>query len=692
MPSKIQILALANNRAEILIHEPIGENWYGDGLTSKRFIDDLAKLGDVKDILVRINSPGGAVFDGIAIYNALKSHKATVEVVVEGLAASIASVIAMAGDTVKMGDGAMMMVHNPWTFAMGNAEDMRKTADMLDQVTEALTDVYEKRTGMKRAELKTMLSAETWLTSAEAVEKGFADSQVESEKDEEAAEAAHQSHIAAFNEFAALANAAKVSPAQIAASVLQSVKPDATQEMTNMPTPATASVQPTDIENAAKAAAQKASADALAAESARRASIRSEVFVGSFAVNHRDVLDACLDDVNCTVDGARVKLLAELGKEATPLAGRAQILEDSRDKFIAGVSNAILARGGVEKIEAGNEFAGASLKRICRAVLQRTGATHVDRLEGSQLASKVFAVLSTSDFPLLLANTANKSLRKSYEQATPTWRIWAGVGSVSDFKSNFRGNLGSFNSLAVIPEGGEYKAGNISEEGESIQAQTKGRYLSLTRQMIINDDLGVFVDRASKLGFAAARTVNEDVYAKLAANPTMSDTGTLFNATAETTAGGHANYTSSGTAISIASLAVGEGQMAAHKDKDQRTALNFSPKYLLVPRAKKMVAWDILNSPTDNTQSNPAKKNYAASLGLEIVTDYELDRASTTGWYLVTDPNIAPVIEVAFLDGNQTPYTDETVDFFTDAMIMKVRLDYGVAAMEWRGGYKNAGA
>lgn len=685
MPNKIQILALANNRAEILIHEPIGENWFGDGLTSKRFIDDLKALGDVTNIRVRINSNGGEVFTGIAIHNALRDHPAKIDVYVEGIAASIASVIAMAGDTITMGSGAMLMIHNPMTVALGNAEDMRKTAGMLDQVGEALTDIYEKRTGLKRQDIKDMLAAETFMTAAEAVRLGFADAQ-EEEVEDEAIAATRQSRVTAFKKFAA--SVAKASPSQIAA-VLQSVKPDATIGVIDMPNPATASVQPTDIENAAQAAAQKAKADALAAESARRASIRNEVFVGPFAANHRDLMDTCMDDTSCTIDAARAKLLAELGKKSVPLGGHVEPGLDSRDKFVAGVSNAILARGNVEKIEAGNEFAGASLKRICRAVLQRSGVSHVDRLEGSQLASKVFAVMSTSDFPLLLGSTANKALRKAYEQVEPTWKIWAGIGSVSDFKSNFRGQLGSFNSLAVIPEGGEYKAGNLAEEGESIQAQTKGRYLSLTRQMIINDDLGVFVDRSTKLGFAAARTVNEDVYAKLVANPTMSDGGTLFNATAVTTVGGHANYTSSGTAISIASLAVGEGLMAAQKDNSLRTVLNLAPRYLLAPRGKRLIAWDVLNSPTDNTQSNPAKPNYARSMNLELVTDAAL---TGNGWYLVTDPNIAAVIEVAFLDGNQTPYTDETVDFMTDAMIMKVRLDYGVAAMDWRGGYFNAGA
>jgi hypothetical protein len=393
------------------------------------------------------------------------------------------------------------------------------------------------------------------------------------------------------------------------------------------------------------------------------------------------------------VEQASAKLIAKLGEGAEPLRPTHVVAGvDGRDKFLAGVSNAIMARRGVEKIEAGNEFAGAGLQRICRAILSRSGVAHADRLEGAALASKVFATMTSSDFPLLLSNTANKALRASYDAAPSTWQLWAKKGEVSDFKSNSRIQVGSFNSLAVIPEGSEYKAASHSEEAETIQAQTKGRYISLTRQMIINDDLGAFVDRAMKLGFAARRTVNEDVYAKLAANPTMSDTGALFNNTAVTTGGGHANLAGAGAVISVATIAAGEAAMAVQKDKDLRTTLNLSPRFILVPRGKRVAAWEILNSPTDPSQSNSAKRNYAASLALEIVSDAELDKASATAWYLAADPMVASLIEVAFLNGNDTPYTEEDVDFMTDAVLLKARLDYGVAAIDWRAGWKNPGA
>lgn len=682
MPSKIQIVALANNRAEILIHQKIGEGIFDEGITSKNFIRDLAELGDVNNILVRINSPGGEVFSGIAIYNALKSHPAKIDVVVEGMAASIASVIAMSGDTVRMGVGAMMMVHNPMTIALGNAEDMRKTAGMLDQVGEALVDVYEKRTGMKRQKIKDMLAAETFMTSGEAVAMGFADSQEEETEDESVA-ALRQANINvfknAFKEFAA--SSAKVSPSQIAA-VLQSVKPDATTEVTIMPTPATASVQPTDIEKAALAAAQKA--EVLAAENARRLSIRNEVFVGAFAEQHRAILDACLDDVNCSVDGARAKLLAELGKDAKPMGGVVEITRDVRDRFRAGAQKAILARAGMEKDEAGNEFRGMSLVALASHALGLAG-TSTRGLTAREVASKVFAAHSTSDFPYLLANTAGKALLRGYDVFPRTWQTWCATRSVSDFKQVTNIQIGTFSSLLTIPEGGEYKGGTISEARETNQAATKGRKISFTRQMLVNDDLGAFVGFAQKMGTAAARTVNADAYSVVNTNAALSDSVALFHAT-------HTNLAGSGAVISATTISAGKLAMRKQKDVNNNEYLNIMPKYLLVPVALEDDAKEFISSTTKmGSNTNSAVPNIHRN-SLEVVSDPTLDATSATAWYLAADPAIVELVQAVFIDGVQQPFIDEEVNFQTDALEMKVRLDYGFAAVDHRAGYKNAGA
>ena len=166
-----------NQKAEILIYEDIGDYW--SGVTAKGFNDEIKALGDISEINVRLNSGGGNVFDGIAIYNSLKSHKAKVNVHIDGLAASIASIVAMAGDTIRMAKNGFIMIHDPWIMTAGTAEDLRKTADTIDGVREQLLDTYIRRTGGDREQISDMMSAETWMNSDEAMKNGFVDSVTE---------------------------------------------------------------------------------------------------------------------------------------------------------------------------------------------------------------------------------------------------------------------------------------------------------------------------------------------------------------------------------------------------------------------------------------------------------------------------------------------------------------------------------
>jgi ATP-dependent Clp protease protease subunit len=165
---------------ELVIYGDIGESFWGDSVTAsdvKRMLDDMTG-----DLTVRINSPGGSVFDGFAIYNLLRAHDGSVTVYVDGLAASAASVIAMAGNEVVMGAASMMMIHDPWTMSIGDANEMRKTADTLDKIRDSIVDAYAtKAVDIEREEIATMMAQETWMTASEAQEFGFANKLEEGE-------------------------------------------------------------------------------------------------------------------------------------------------------------------------------------------------------------------------------------------------------------------------------------------------------------------------------------------------------------------------------------------------------------------------------------------------------------------------------------------------------------------------------
>lgn len=160
------------------------DEYYDTDTSAAGFRDALKDLGDVKTINLHINSPGGSVFEGIAIYNMLKQNKAHVNVYVDGLAASIASVIAMSGDAIFMPSNSMLMIHNPWTMAVGNASELRKQADDLDKITESSIQTYLNQAGDKLDEetLRQLMDDETWLTAKEAVDYGLATEVVEANK------------------------------------------------------------------------------------------------------------------------------------------------------------------------------------------------------------------------------------------------------------------------------------------------------------------------------------------------------------------------------------------------------------------------------------------------------------------------------------------------------------------------------
>lgn len=172
-------MAKKGSEGEIYVYDIIGAGFFEDGVTAKQFAKDLKALGEIETLNIFINSPGGSVFEGTAIHNIIARQKARKIVQIDGLAASIASVIAMAGDEIRIAENGMMMIHDPWALAIGTADEMRKTAESLDKIGDSIRATYVSRTGGKEDEIAEMMAAETWMTAPEAIENGFADSMVE---------------------------------------------------------------------------------------------------------------------------------------------------------------------------------------------------------------------------------------------------------------------------------------------------------------------------------------------------------------------------------------------------------------------------------------------------------------------------------------------------------------------------------
>jgi len=174
MEQKIDAEGNKSTKAEIFIYDEIG----GFGVNAGQFLEELENLGEVEQIDLRISSPGGSIIEGNVIFNAIKRHSANVTVYIDGMAASMASVIAMAGDEVIMADNALLMIHNPWTVSIGDSEQLRKDADLMDKMKSAIINAYS-RSSYTEEELEELMNATTWFTASEALEAGFIDGTTE---------------------------------------------------------------------------------------------------------------------------------------------------------------------------------------------------------------------------------------------------------------------------------------------------------------------------------------------------------------------------------------------------------------------------------------------------------------------------------------------------------------------------------
>lgn len=386
----------------------------------------------------------------------------------------------------------------------------------------------------------------------------------------------------------------------------------------------------------------------------------------------------------------REAVLAELirVRPQTPQEPRIQSGEDQADKIREAGASWMLHRAN-QTIPAGalngNPCRGMTMLDMARSCLERAGVRTAGML-GRELATRAVQH-TTSDFPIIFQNVMNKTLLAAYTAIPDVWRKFCRVGSLSDFRPHYRYRPGSFGNLATVAEGGAYTYGAMSDAvRESITGATKGKLLNLSRQMIINDDMGAFANAATEMGRGAARTVEVDVFALLASNPTMGDTGALFNATAETTAGGHANLNASGAAPTVSGFDAVRQAMGSHLNVGGTDYTGVLPKIWLGPLALGSTAREINGMQfNDESQKLQNRPNVVRGLFSEVV---DTPRLSGNIWYAFADPAEEPVIEVGFLDGEQAPYTEIQNGFETDGVTWKIRLDYGVAAVGWRGAYK----
>ncbi|MGL6332854.1 ClpP-like prohead protease/major capsid protein fusion protein [Proteus mirabilis] len=641
--SWFRMQAKEDQTADIYIYDEIG----GWGISARRFTEDLISLGNLSHINLHIHSPGGEVFDGIAIYNQLKNHSATITVYIDGLAASMASVIAMVGDTVIMPKNAMMMIHKPWGVSWGDANDMREYADLLDKLENVLIPAYVAKTGKTTEEITAMLEQETWLDGDECVEHGFADKVIEPVK------AMASLTSKRIEEFSSMPSAIK-----------NQITPKNTTKLTQQPQP-NSSPEPQP--------------SATYADEQIRLNGIKDLFA-MFGGRHNELMITCLADANCSVEKAREQLLNTIAQQQNPepsnkdnahiYAGNGNIVGDS-------VRASVMARAGYQDYEKDNAYNSMTLRELARASLTERGVG-VATYNPMQMIGMAFTH-STSDFGNILLDVANKAILLGWEENEETFEKWTKKGQLSDFKTAHRVGLGAFPSLRQVREGAEYKYVTLGDKGETIALATYGELFSITRQAIINDDMNMLTDVPMKFGRAAKATVGDLVYAVLIDNEKMSDKKALFSTD-------HKNMLTGGMDVETISA----GRTAMRQQKEGERTLNIRPAFMLVPTTLETQAIQVVKSGSvKGADVNANIINPVRDLA-EIIAEPRLDEASTKDWYMASRQG-SDTIEVAYLNGIDAPYIDQLEGFTSDGVTTKVRIDAGVAPVDYRGLLKVTG-
>lgn len=412
-----------------------------------------------------------------------------------------------------------------------------------------------------------------------------------------------------------------------------------------------------------------------------------------------------------SVETARQRVMeaaAEAQRSATggiSTGGRAiTVTEDDREKFRRGAENSIIQRAGLtdmlqraarargETIDLDpGEFRGIRNAELARLSLERAGH-RVDSFDrefvvGQALSLRMGPFQTTSDFTVILDAVANRTLQASYAVTPDTWRAFCGVGSASDFRPTSSLLLGTFGGLDPVLEDGEVKNKEIPDGArESISVGPKGNIIGLTRQAIVNDDLGAFNDLAVQLGRAGKLSIERDVYALLALNgglgPVMSDGKTLFHAD-------HGNIVDGGGPLTTAQMEKMDLLFAAQKDLSGKEVLDLQLHTLLTPRAQRGDALVVNNAEFDtDTAGKFQKPNKVRGLFTEIIGS---PRLAGTRRYGFADPQVAPTLKVNFLNGNQEPRVESKDGWRIDGTEWRVLFDYGVGALNWRTGVTDAG-
>lgn len=461
--------------------------------------------------------------------------------------------------------------------------------------------------------------------------------------------------------------------------------------------PAAGAVEPRNEPVQAPPAAAPAAAPAPDADAIRTEERTRVAAISAICARHQvaDELRGRLIAEGTSLDAARAAILDHLaaaqpaGRTVEPAPAQARGSDTREVQYRDAVASALMHRadpGRHQLADGAREFRGLSLIELARTVLDREGISTqgLSRMEVAGLAlgqRSGVGYHGTGDFPAIVANVADKTLRAAYERTTRTFATWARRATITDFKQVSRVQLGGAPDLERVLESGEFQYGTIGESSEVYALASYGRIIAISRQAIINDDLDAFTRIPAAFGASAADLESDIVYSILMDNPKMGDAKDLFHSD-------HGNLAGAAAVIDEKSLAAAYRAFAEQTGIEGRK-LSILPAYIIVPPGQR--ALEARKHITATTPSSTSDVNTFAGR-LQVVEEPRLIPANGQDpWFLSADPARIDTVEYAYLDGQEGVFTETRAGFEVDGIEIKARHDFAAKAIDWRGLYKNAG-
>ena len=619
-------------------------------------------------VVVRINSYGGDPLAATAIYNALQAHRGGVKIAVEGIAASAATLVCCAGHC-SAAENALFMVHGAWTRNGGNARQLRQSANVLDKSSDAMARIYAQKTHRPLAEIRNLLAdgQDHWMTAHEALSWGL------------------------INEISApLAIAARLGHLTLPERLMESV--------TESPATIEARAVAAERQRIAEISAKFNLALETAPSQAPALAALQNRLVGSGA-SVQEAVDQILSVVGAQSEprGAGQGFMGAGYAAQTPVTIPAGPLTQAFyaqhgglmnpipygghgvSEFVSAAADALAGRMGAtldEAHPAARDFRGVSLVGMGAMALQASGINPT----GLSADRLIRAAMTTSDFPVLLQESGNRTLVSVFEDLAQSHRDLCTLGDAPDFKAQKSANLSMYPALALKPEAGEITYGSLTEGAEVFQLRTYARGLTLSREAMVNDDLGAFSSTIQVAANAAARLERDLVFGVLTTNANMSDGTPLFHSD-------HGNLDTSSKTISVEGLGLARKLMRMQQDSSGGYVLT-APRFIVCPVALETSAEALVSALTYRIDATGDLTIPAWVKALRIVADPRLDAADAGDWYLLSEPGTAPVLRLVFLNGQRAPVIEQDNDFGRDVVRWKVRMDVAAAAVGYAGAVK----